>query len=182
MSFDAERRDRLDKQARQRALPCPCGAGKPSWGAAFLFCEICSRESLLNIPSGHAVRTWNKDVRLEKKQVRKKMVQKLKVRKSAKKEGTLQKLKVGQSVWWWSSAAGSTKRKEGTVVKVLAAGDRLSLIDQEKFALWGAGYSRSHRSYVVRVVRISVRTSKVCKPQFYWPRTSALCWKTLPRE
>jgi hypothetical protein len=52
-----------DIQALNRCIPCSeCGI-KPVWGAAFLVCPKCGKESLANhhsIQKGYAVRSWNK--------------------------------------------------------------------------------------------------------------------------
>jgi len=52
-----------DIQALSRCIPCSeCGV-KPVWGAAFLVCPKCGKESLANhhsIQKGYAVRSWNK--------------------------------------------------------------------------------------------------------------------------
>jgi len=52
--------DKSEKASIKRCVPCSECNVKPEWGAAFLFCPKCEKESVYNDPDGRAVRDWNK--------------------------------------------------------------------------------------------------------------------------
>ena len=71
---------------------------------------------------------------------------------------------VGSLVTWASQSAGIVKRKTGTVEAIIPAGKRPELK--------GAGLSRDHVSYVVRVREIDDHGRK--RSKLYWPRVEGL--------
>ena len=80
------------------------------------------------------------------------------------------KLNVGDAVTWMSQANGSATKKNGTVARVMAAGESVVgvTIPREWVFRWGGGFPRNHESYLV-LVKIGKR-----KLALYWPRVSAL--------
>ena len=93
----------------------------------------------------------------------------------------MSKFKIGSSVTWTSSAAGSMKRKTGTVVAVIkggreSAGQARSEINRRVSAgthrsAFGGGWHRPDESYVVEVPQ---GTTGKAKAVLYWPVASAL--------
>lgn len=79
---------------------------------------------------------------------------------------TKARFKVGDTVHWTSSSAGSTKRKNGVVEEVVFA-KTLPLSAGNGLASYGQ--PRDHVSYVVRVGATETR-----RGQLYWPRAAAL--------
>jgi hypothetical protein len=55
-----------ERRSLKRCKPCPCGGASRGrglmWGAAFILCPDCGRESDYDDPLGNAVRTWNKAI------------------------------------------------------------------------------------------------------------------------
>ena len=63
------------------------------------------------------------------------------------------KFNMGDDVYWYSQAAGHVKHKEGSIVEIVAAGDKPKLMEIEPWVK-----ARNHESYVVWV-----------KSKLYWP-------------
>lgn len=84
--------------------------------------------------------------------------------------------KIGDKVEWTSSAAGTTKTKQGSVIAVLPEGgmprDVIRLEEQRLYKVMVDARSlyRNHESYLVSVPTKSGRG----RPRLYWPRVSAL--------
>jgi hypothetical protein len=87
--------------------------------------------------------------------------------------------KIGDKVKWSSHAGGNYTTKEGVVVRVVKAGERIRKDDFEAIACregagarkWGGSWgARKHISYIVKVSFPG--TAKT--PQLYWPLTSRL--------
>lgn len=86
---------------------------------------------------------------------------------------------VGNKVYWESQAGGFTKRKEGTVLAIIPAGQLASVTAREINEQAGyiysgfdnivGGHSRNHESYLVLVPNKTKAGGKL-----YWPRVSAL--------
>lgn len=74
------------------------------------------------------------------------------------------KFKLNDKVAWTSQAQGCTRSKVGTVVLVVAPGDRPGSM------IPGCGFPRRHESYVVEVPSKTGRA----KPKLYWPVASGL--------
>lgn len=86
--------------------------------------------------------------------------------------------KVGDTVKWTSSSAGSTKTKRGEIVLVVAPGSAsgrkaLQYIADRRAthrSAFGGGWERDHVSYLVCVPGATPKS----KPILYWPRAAAL--------
>ena len=76
--------------------------------------------------------------------------------------------KIGDSVEWSSSSAGTTKVKSGLVEAVIQA--KKYPTDEQRKEADAYGIARPHVSYLVRVPG---RTEK-SKGKLYWPRVAAL--------
>lgn len=76
------------------------------------------------------------------------------------------KIKLGDTVTWFSGANGTYMEKQGEVVQVVMPGRRPDSKRFTAFSRW-AGSPRKHESYVVAVKRPK-------SVKLYWPRVSGL--------
>jgi len=83
--------------------------------------------------------------------------------------------KVGDRVGWQSQAAGSTKTKVGTVVRVVPAHEKPGVTSDERVKYSDSvdprSLSRDHDSYLVQVPALP---GSKARPKLYWPRVSLL--------
>jgi hypothetical protein len=90
-----------------------------------------------------------------------------------KEEAMSEDYKVGDDVSWESQSQGSRKRKVGTVVQVVRAGNtpRITKVLQEDYRpMQTYGRGRKDVSYLVAVQPAEGNA----KPVLYWPRASSL--------